>query len=119
GGLDTTSPKLLLQGLDSLYVCYNFDLAFSDIDFVELEQSKQFARNRDQSKAIIDLGGERFAILPYGQQRYPYLLSSKDFSFALAERTRPSLKVQFRSEALWRDGAQALHDRVLAWAEAL
>ena len=67
----------------------------------------------------MDFGGERFAILPYGEQRYPYLLSGKDFAFALAERTRPSLKVQFRSEALWRDGAQALHDRVLAWAKAL
>jgi len=114
-----TLPRLLIHGLDSLYVCYYFDLATSQIDFDELEYRKQLARDREEEKAVIELGGERLQVRPSGQHPYRYVLVNKDFSLAMAERMHPSLKVQFFSEALWRDGAQALHERVLRWASAL
>ena len=112
-------PRLLIHGLDSLYVCYNFELSTSKIDFSELEYRKQLARDREEDRAIIDIGGERFQVRAVGQYPYRFVLVNRDFSFALAERMHPSLKVQFYSEALWRDGAQALHERVMAWATAL
>lgn len=114
-----TIPRLLLHGLDSLYVCYNLDLATSAIDFAELEYRKQLARDREDDKAVIELGGERFKVRASGQHPYRFVLENKDFAFALAERMHPSLKVHFYSEALWRDGVEALHARVMAWADAI
>ena len=113
------APRLLLHGLDSLYACYYFDLASSKIDFDELEYRKQLAKEREDTKAIIELGGERLQVKGSGAYPYRYVLVNKDFSLALAERMHPSLKVQFFSEALWRDGAQALHNRIMLWAKAL
>ena len=113
------APRLLLHGLDSLYVCYNLDLATSAIDFAELEYRKQLARDRDEGKATIEIGGERFQVRASGRHPYRFVLTNKDFEFALAERMHPSLKVQFYSEALWRDGAKSLHERVQAWARAI
>lgn len=113
------APRLLLHGLDSLYACYYFDLASSKIDFDELEYRKQLAKEREDTKAIIELGGERLQMKGSGAYPYRYVLVNKDFSLALAERMHPSLKVQFFSEALWRDGALALHNRIMRWAKAL
>ena len=114
-----TIPRLLLHGLDSLYVCYNLDLVTSAIDFAELEYRKQLARDREDDKASIEIGGERFQVKASGRHPYRFLLLNEDFEFALAERMHPSLKVQFYSKALWRHGAQALHARVMAWATAI
>lgn len=117
--LSDGTPRLLLHGLDSLYVCYNLDLATSAIDLDDLEYRKQLARDREDAKAIIDLGGERFQVKASGRHPYRFVLTNRDFEFSLAERMHPSLKVQFYSEALWKHGAKALHDRVLAWAKAI
>lgn len=113
------TPRLLLHGLDSLYVCHYVDLATSKIDFDDLAYRKALAKDGEDGKAVIDLGGERFQVLPRGAYPYSYVLKHRDFSLSLSERMHPSLKVQYFSEALWRDGARALHDRVSAWTKAV
>lgn len=112
-------PRLLLHGLDSLYVCYNFDLAASKLDFDELEYRKQLAQDRNTAGAQVTIGNERLQVMAYGKHPYRYVLSNRDFTISMAEHMHPSAKVQFYSEALWRDGALALHRRILAIAEAI
>tara|TARA_R110000868_G_scaffold35458_5_gene127096 strand:- start:5331 stop:6422 length:1092 start_codon:yes stop_codon:yes gene_type:complete len=112
-------PQLLLHGLDSLYACYYYDLVSSKLDFDELEYRKQLAKDRETSKAYFQFGEERIQVMPGGQKFYKYVLSNRDFKISIAERMQPSVKVQFFSEALWRDGARALHDRVIACLKAV
>ncbi len=112
-------PRLLIHGLDSFYVCYYFDLASSKLDFDELEYLKQLAKDREADKAHIEIGRERFQVMPSGQKFYKCVLVNRDFKIALAEHMHPSVKVQFFSEALWRDGARALHERIIEFAKAI
>ena len=115
----TSLPKLLLHGLDSLYVCYYLDLATSKLDLDDLEYRKQLAKERDTANAQVEIGGEPFLVLPYGKKPYSYILTNRDFQVSLSERTHPSVKVQFYSEALWRDGARALHERIAGLGTAI
>tara|TARA_R110002074_G_C12554346_1_gene666933 strand:+ start:5994 stop:7058 length:1065 start_codon:yes stop_codon:yes gene_type:complete len=112
-------PSLLLHGLDSLYVCYYFDLATSKLDFDELEYRKQLAKDRDTAGAQIEIGGERLQVMPYGKYPYGYVLANRNFVISMAEHMHPTVKVQFYSEALWRDGARALHERIEKLGEAI
>lgn len=112
-------PPLLLHGIDSLYVCYYYDLVSSKLDFDELEYRKQFAIDRETGKAYFEIGDERLQVMPGGQKFYKYVLTNRDFKISIAERMQPSVKVHFFSEALWRDGARALHDRVIACLKAI
>jgi len=113
------APRLLLHGLDSLYVCYYLELVTSNLDFEDLEYRKQLVKDGQQGQEFLELGSERFMLKAYGQKPYRYVLENEAFSVALGENMSPSLKVQFYSAALWRDGAMALHGRIHAWAESM
>tara|TARA_R110002110_G_scaffold258135_1_gene474043 strand:- start:2027 stop:3163 length:1137 start_codon:yes stop_codon:yes gene_type:complete len=112
-------PQLLLAGLDSLYVSYYLDLETSDLDFADLEFRKLMLADRETGYDDVTLGSERFLLKPYGKKPYKYVLANDAFQIALAERLKPSASVQFMSKALWHEGADALHARILAWAESL
>jgi hypothetical protein len=108
---------LLAHGLDSLYVGYYFEAVNSRIDWEGLAfRREQLRQRRFGTGEEITLGTESFWLLPYGKKPYSYVLSNKDFEVRLAEHLQPCCYVQFYSEALWRDGAQALHTRFLRWA---
>ncbi len=114
-GLDV--PRLLAHGIDSLYVSYFFETANSLIDWEELAVCRERSRQRRFATGEeIVIGSENFWLMPYGKKPYSYVLSNADFEVRLAEHLQPCCYVQFYSEALWRDGAQALHMRLLHWA---
>lgn len=112
-------PQLLASNLDSLYVSYYLDLETSDLDFADLEFRKLMLADRETGYDDVTLGSERFLLKPYGKKPYRYVLANDAFEIAIAERLKPSTSVQFISKALWHEGADALHKRILAWAESL
>lgn len=112
-------PRLLLSGLDSLYVCYSLDMRTSKLDFPDLECRKEMIRDGRRDFEALTLGCEDFALRPYGVRPYRFLLENDAFSLGLTEIMQPTLKVQFRSEALWRVGATELHKRIVEWARSI
>jgi hypothetical protein len=91
-----TAPRLLLQGLDSLYVCYYLDAHSGILDWDDLAYEKERLKVSRQELAELELGSERLALLPYGRHPYRYVLSCRDFEIRLAERAY-SLAVRFSS----------------------
>ncbi|HEY9079477.1 hypothetical protein [Magnetovibrio sp.] len=119
-GPNQTLPKLLLSGLDSLYVSFYLDTTTCTIDWDELAYQKEKAgRERNKGFEKLELGTEHLALQPYGKKPYRYVLSNKLFEVRLSEGLSPSCHVQFFSEALWIHGFEALTTRFKAWAESL
>lgn len=112
-------PRLLLNGLDSLYVCYSLDMRTSKLDFPDLEYRKEMVRDGRRDFEELTLGSERFLLRPNGVKPYRFVLDNDAFSLGLTEIMQPTLKAQFRSEALWRSGAVALHQRIIDWARSI
>ncbi len=113
------APKLLLRGLDSLYVSLYLDTASSGFDWDALHFAKERLRTRREEVGELELGSERLALLPYGKKPYAYILANRDFEIRLATRMQPSCHVQFSSEGLWRHGLDALWERVRRWHAAM
>ncbi len=113
------SPSLLLRGLDSLYVSYDLGTAMSAIDWGDLAYRKELMHAEHQRFAEIILGTETFALMPYGKKPYSYILVNKAFEIRLSERMHPTCHVQFFSEALWREGLDALEARFNRWCQSL
>lgn len=112
--------RLLLSGIDSLYVSYAFDPTTSLIDWDALAfRKEQLRTNRSSSKNEIELGSEMFWLMPYGKHPYTYVLSNKGYELRLSERMHPCCHVQFFSEALWDEGPNNLLERIGAWARSL
>ena len=117
---EQTAPRLLLSGLDSLYVSFYLDTATCAIDWDELAYQKEKAgRERNKGFEELELGTERFALQPYGKKPYRYVLSNKAFEVRLSEGLSPSCHVQFFSEALWGHGFEALTARFNSWAASV
>jgi len=115
------APRLLLHGLDSLYVSCFSGLSAGVLDFGAISEAKAAAGASRSRMAEVVLGGERFAVMPHGKKPYSYVLHAEAgaFEMRLAERMQPSCHVQFASEALWRTGAPALMRRVETWLSGL
>lgn len=93
------NPRLLLQGLDSLYVSFYLDTVSCDLDWDDLAfQKERLGRDRGDSFKEIELGSELFALKPYGKHPYKFVLSNRAFEVRLSERLSPSCHVQFFSE---------------------
>ncbi len=66
---------------------------------------------------MVVLGGKELLLRPFGTASgYPLVLENPEYRIQCGEFNNPSFFVTFRSEALWRYGAQTLHDTFLAWA---
>jgi hypothetical protein len=113
-------PRLLLQGLDSLYVSYFFDMKTGGLDWDDLSYRKErLKQSRAAGFSKIVLGSETFALLPNGKKPYSYIVTAKPFKIYLSENLQPGCHVQFSSEGLWQTGAQGLLNRIEAWASSL
>jgi len=120
GPADVARPQLLLSGLDSLYLSYYLDLKKSTLDFDELAYKKERLKEaRGQELAEIELGTERFALMPYGKHPYTYVLSNEAFEIRLGENMSPSCHVQFASRFLWQCGLDDLIARFDSWCASL
>jgi len=116
------SYQLLLHGIDTVQCAYYLTPSGAmDLDFAELGRIKEQLRmdKRREPRAVI-LGGTEFFLEPRGSSSgYPFVLTNADFTVEVGEYNVPSCYVTFRSQALWRESASALHDKFLAWATAV
>jgi hypothetical protein len=110
-------PKLLLHGLDSLYVSFWLDVKTSRLDFDDLAFRKERVRqSRTEEFAEVRLGCETFALRAFGRKPYPFVLANDAFEIRLGEHMRPACYVQILSKGLWLLGSEALMARFYAWA---
>jgi hypothetical protein len=110
-------PKLLLSGLDSLYVAYFFIPGKSKIDWEDLAYRKELLKaNSKVEGAEIRLGCQRFMLQAYGSKPYTYVLRNREFVIRLGENISPCCHVQFLSEGLWHHGIKELRRRFDLWA---
>ena len=113
---------LLLSGHDTVQCAYFLSTqSGSEIDFERLGVQKEALRqSKSRDPLVISLGSREFLLHPYGSSSgYPFVISNPDCTIEFGEFNHPSFFVTFRSEALWREGAKALHERFLAWAESV
>lgn len=113
---------LLLFGHDTIECAYYLRKAHGsslNFDFLSLEKEKMYQLKQPEPK-VINLGGLEFFLQPYGTSSgYPFVISNQDFTIYFGEFNNPSFFVKFRSIALWREGAVAMHRRFMHWAERL
>jgi hypothetical protein len=110
---------LLLHGLDTVQCAYYLrQERCGGLDFGELLQTRESLRQLGQRQGEpITLGGVPFLLHSHGTgSGYPFLLTSEDHRVECGEFNSPSFFVTFRSQALWRESAYALHENFLAWA---
>jgi hypothetical protein len=116
------SIRFLLSGIDTLQCCYYLvHSGESEMDFEALWIIRERLRGqKGNDPEPVRLGSMDFLLAPSGSQSgYPLVLSNSDFRIECGENNVPSFYVTFRSEALWREGAKALHFRFLKWATEL
>ena len=76
--------------------------------------------SKSRTGAVHKIGTTEFLLRPRGTASgFPLLLENKEFSIQCGEFNNPSFHLTFRSEALWRHGAQVLHDSFLSWANSV
>jgi len=113
---------LLLHGHDTVECCYYLRASVGNGFDVErlTAQREGLRQSKTKDPLPVTLGGMEFLLLRYGSSRgFPLVLSNADFSIEYGEYNDPSFYVTYRSEALWREGAFALHRRFLDWALSL
>lgn len=116
------APKLLLHGIDTVQCAYYLGPpSTKHLDFAKLAVIKEQLRmDKSREPRAVTLGGTEFFLQPYGSSSgYPFVLTNEDFKIELGEFNHPSCFVTFRSQALWRQSAAALHDQFLAWATGI
>lgn len=112
------APKLLLSGIDSLYVSYYQDGL--GINWENLDYSKELLKQDRRREFInITVGGKKWALMPYGSYPFAYVLRNEYFQVNLAKNNSPNCYVQFLSQALWTKGADWLHEWLVHWFYAL
>ena len=117
-----TAFRRLLAGLDSVYVCYYLRREpGAEFSFETLLLAQERLRAVRGIKAQpIEIGGWPLAVCRNGSASgYPLILKHADFQIECGEFNNPSFYVTFRSVALWREGAGALHQKFLTWAQSV
>ena len=111
-------PRLLLRGLDSLYVGFYLELPES-LSISELVIEKEKIRERRDEFTEIALGSETFALMPYGKHPYQIVLVNKFAEIRLGPRIAPNCYVQFFSESLWQLGLDETISRFTLWLNSI
>ncbi|OAI52519.1 hypothetical protein AYO46_00750 [Betaproteobacteria bacterium SCGC AG-212-J23] len=122
-GQGEESFKLLLRGIDSLYLSYQGKL--KDGKKAELEKLRELARNydpRESARAQLPIGEHLFEVLDKGSGFYPFGLADYAFRIRLAsEKAKqiPVASVQVSSEFLASVGVQEAERQLRAVLETL
>lgn len=114
--------KLLLCGLDTVECAYYLRAGLEGkLDFAALRERREAHReSKSRDPLVIELGGTEFMLSPNGTKSgYPFVISNQHCTIQFGEFNDPSFFVTYRSLALWHQGARALHERFLRWAESL
>src|SRR5512142_2267979 len=107
----------LLAGHDTVECAYYLhDLSAGEgVGLEALHAGKEAVRRKRRPKLVV-LGGDEFYLFGHGTSSgYPFLLENANYSIGYGEFNMPSFFVTLRSEALWREGVVALHERFLTW----
>jgi hypothetical protein len=120
--MTTTSFRRLLTGLDTVQVAYYLraepQAVFAFEPLVVLKEALRASKSREGGVAAI--GAQSFLLQPYGSSSgYPLVLEHDAFKIECGEFNNPSFYVTYRSKALWAQGAAALHQKFMAWAESV
>ena len=113
----------LLAGLDTVQVayylrCIGYGAEFS-FEKLLLERERLRAANT-RTGCVVEIGDRTFQLQRYGSSSgYPLVLKNAEVTIECGENNSPGFFVTYRSEALWRRGAQALHEAFIAWAESV
>ena len=114
--------KLLLFGHDTIECAYYLQAGRGqglDFDGLALERER-LRQSKSRDPKLVVLGGGEFLLQRYGSgSGYPIVLDNADMTIQCGEYNSPSFFVTYRSEALWRDSGQVLHERFLDWAQGL
>jgi len=114
--------RFLLSGHDTIECAYYLAPAENcSLDYERLAVEKEIMRQSKSKKpSPIKIGTEEFMLAGHGTgSGYPHLIENEAFSIQFGEFNKPSFFVTYRSIALWHSGAQALHERFMAWASSV
>jgi hypothetical protein len=117
-----TISNPLLLGHDTVECAYYLRKTYGcTLNFEQLAIDKEALRQvKHADPKVIKLGSMEFLLQPYGSSSgFPFVISNQDYTIAFGEFNNPSFFVKFRSLALWREGALALHQRFMQWTEEL
>jgi hypothetical protein len=114
--------KRLLFGHDTVECAYYLRAPHGQgLDFEGLAVQRELLRQSKKKDAkVMEFGGVEFLLQRYGSSSgFPIVLDNRDMTIQCGEYNSPSFFVTYRSEALWREGLAALHERFLDWAHDL
>jgi hypothetical protein len=130
GGHMSISPpvnhhfKILLSGIDSLYLAIYVDWKNSDF-FELLDKSKTVAKEYGCDCPLFTSTDQNisFMVCPQGSKGgYTWLAHGKEYALkignAITAGTRPSVMVEIRSETLWRFSPSEACQRIVSFLEA-
>lgn len=106
--------QVLASGIDTLDL--SIDVHWKDDTFFQyLEEMKSLAIQQENEYPIQFPGTEFFAVIqPYGRKGHKWIVNTGDFDMSIGDwlkpKSRPSIMLHIKSEALWREGARQLVD---------
>lgn len=113
--------EVLASGIDTLYLSLHV-VWQGDLFFEHLHALKNEAKNEEKPQpCVLEVGPNGTlwgaVVQPYGSRGYEWLIESRDFGLSIGNWmepiSRPGIKVELRSEFLWRLGAAEAVEAVL------
>ncbi len=116
------SFRFLLSGHDTIEVCYYLQPGPGcQINFFDIGLKREALRqSKRRDPVFLKLGDIDFLLKPSGSRNgYPIVMENADYVVEFGEFNDPSFRVKLRSKALWRSGAQVLHERFMVWSRTI
>lgn len=120
--MEMTQFQFLLSGHDTIECAYY--LAPDSVPLLDYErlavEKEELRLSKSRKPKFIKFGCKEFMLARHGTgSGYPFLIENEAFSIQFGEFNVPPFFVAFRSIALWHQGAQGTHERLLAWAASV
>lgn len=117
-----SSFRRLVAGIDTVQVAYYLrplrNAAFSFGNLLVAKEKLRASKGRRETP--VEIGGRFFVLRPYGSKSgYPLVVESPAYKVECGEFNTPAFFVTFTSQALWHQGAEALHKEFVDWAQAV
>lgn len=105
--------KSLAKGWDT--VKETFNVRFPERFFEQLRETREVAHDDTNSAgAIIQFGGEKMRLSPYGTRSALFVLMNDDFTlFFRSPKMEWAVSVEYSAAGLWEYGLEALRERAL------
>jgi len=110
------------------YLSFSVDVAQYEVCLIRYleelnklkEAAKEYSTNKTNDKAIINIGGKAFEVLPNGTQGYAFILHNSEYEVKLSQfRSKNNnfypIKVRAYSECLWSQGSEKAFNDIYVW----